>query len=177
MKYKSVSVTKKGGPEVLEIVESDLRVPSAREARIKILAAPVCLPDVEARYGRTPFQPKIPFVPGYAIVGCVDAIGEGVTQFAAGDRVAALTVYGGYAEYIFLREKRIIPVPPTLDPAQVAPLILNYIVAYQALYRSAKVKAGNKVLIIGASGGIGTGILQLGRLAGLTMYGLNETKK
>jgi len=177
MKYKSVIVTKRGGPEVLQVIESDLRVPSAGEARIKILATPVCLPDVEARYGRTPFQPKIPFVPGYATVGCVDAIGEGVTKFAVGDRVAALTVYGGYAEYIFLREKLLIPVPTALDPAEVAPLILNYIVAYQTLHRSAKVKAGDKVLIIGASGGIGTAYLQLGKLAGLTMYGLASKGK
>jgi NADPH:quinone reductase-like Zn-dependent oxidoreductase len=132
----------------------------------------VCLPDVEARYGRSPFRLKVPFVPGYAIIGVVNAIGEGVTNAAAGDRVAALTTLGGYAEYIFLAEEQLIPVPSTLDPAEAAPLILNYIVAYQTLYRSAKVKAGDKVLIIGASGGIGTAFLQLGKLANLNMYGM-----
>jgi NADPH:quinone reductase-like Zn-dependent oxidoreductase len=177
MKYKRVMVTKRGGPEVLQVVESDLRVPSAGEARIKILAAPVCLPDVEARYGRTPFAVKIPFVPGYAIIGVVDAIGEGVTNAVVGDRVAALTTYGGYAEYIFLGEEQLIPVPTTLDPADAAPLILNYIVAYQTLHRSAKVKAGDKVLIIGASGGIGTAFLQLGKLANLTIYGIASKSK
>jgi NADPH:quinone reductase-like Zn-dependent oxidoreductase len=145
--------------------------------RVKILAAPVCLPDIEVRYGRTPFTVKIPFVPGYAIVGVVDAIGEGVTEAAVGDRVAALTTYGGYAEYIFLGEKRLIPVPATLDPAETAPLILNYIVAYQILHRSVKIKAGDKVLIIGASGGIGTAFLQLGQLANLSMYGLASKSK
>ena len=72
MKYKSVIVTKSGGPEVLQVIENDLRLPAVGEARVKILAAPVCLPDVEARYGRSPFKPKIPFVPGYAIIGVVD---------------------------------------------------------------------------------------------------------
>lgn len=177
MKYRSVIVTKRGDPEVLQVVENDLRWPSAGEARIKILAAPVCLPDVEARYGRSPFKPQIPFVPGYAIIGVVDAIGEGVTGVAVGDHVAALTVCGGYAEYIFLREERLIPVPTTLDPAEAAPLILNYIVAYQTLHRTAKVKAGDKVLIIGASGGIGTAFLQLGELAYLTMYGIASKSK
>lgn len=172
MNYKSVVVTRKGGPEALQVIENDLRVPSAREARIKILAAPVCLPDVEARYGRTPFAVKIPFVPGYAIIGVVDAIGKGITNAAVGDRVAALTTLGGYAEYIYLGEKQLIPVPTTLDPAEAAPLILNYIVAYQTLHRSAKVKAGDKALIIGASGGIGTAFLQLGKLANLTMYAI-----
>jgi NADPH:quinone reductase-like Zn-dependent oxidoreductase len=184
MKYKSVIVTKRGGPEVFQVIEDDLRLPAAGEARVKILAAPVCLPDVEARYGRSPFKPKIPFVPGYAIIGVVDAVGrqrrpsgEGVTKAAVGDRVAALTVYGGYAEYIFLDEEQLIPVPTTLDPAEAAPLILNYIVAYQTLHRSAKVKAGDKVLIIGASGGIGTAYLQLGQLANLTMYGIASKSK
>ena len=177
MKYKSVIATRTGGPEVLQVIENDLRLPSAGEARIKIMAAPVCLPDVEARYGRSPFKPKIPFVPGYAIIGVVDAIGEGVTKAALGDRVASLTIYGGYAEYIYLDEEQLIPVPITLDPAEAAPLILNYIVAYQTLHRSAKVKAGDKVLIIGASGGIGTAFLQLGKLANLTMYGLASKSK
>jgi NADPH:quinone reductase-like Zn-dependent oxidoreductase len=184
MKYKSVIVTKRGGPEVLQVVENDLRLPSVGEARIKILATPVCLPDIEARYGRSSFKPKIPFVPGYAIIGVVDAVGrqrrpsgKGVTKAAVRDRVAALTAYGGYSEYIFLREEQLIPVPTTLDPAEAAPLILNYIVAYQTLHRSAKVKAGDKVLIVGASGGIGTAFLQLGQLAKLTMYGIASKNK
>jgi NADPH:quinone reductase-like Zn-dependent oxidoreductase len=116
-------------------------------------------------------------VPGYAIIGVVDAIGEGITNAQVGDRVAALTTLGGYAEYIFLGEKQLIPVPVTVDPAEAAPLILNYIVAYQTLHRSAKVKAGDKVLIIGASGGIGTAFLQLGKLANLTLYGIASKNK
>jgi NADPH:quinone reductase-like Zn-dependent oxidoreductase len=184
MKYKSVVVTKRGGPEVLQVMENDLRPPSAGEARIKILATPVCGPDVQARYGHTPIAPKIPFVPGYAIIGVVDAAGrpkqppgDGGTIAAVGDRVAALTISGGYAEYIYLDQEHLIPVPDTLDPAEAATLILNYIVAYQTLHRSARVKAGDKVLIIGASGGVGTALLQLGRLADLTMYGIASKSK
>jgi len=177
MKYKSVIVTERGGPGALQVVENDLRAPSGSQVRIKNLAVPVCLPDVEARYGRSPFSLKTPFVPGYAVVGVVDQVGEGVTGVAIGDRVGALTTIGGYAEYIFLGEKQLIPVPAALDPVEVAPLILNYIVAYQTLHRSAKVKAGDKVLIIGASGGIGTAFLQLGKLADLTLYGIASKSK
>jgi NADPH:quinone reductase-like Zn-dependent oxidoreductase len=184
VKYKSVIVTKRGGPEGLQVIENDLRPPSAGEARIKILATPVCGPDISSRYGHTPFAPRVPFVPGYAIIGVVDAVsrpkrppGEGVTNTAVGDRVAALTVYGGYAEYIFLGERQLIPVPTTLDPAEAVTLILNYIVAYQTLHRSARVKAGDKVLIIGASGGIGSAFLQLGKLADLRMYGIASKSK
>jgi NADPH:quinone reductase-like Zn-dependent oxidoreductase len=177
MKYKSVIVTRRGGPEVLKTIENDLRAPSAGEARIRILAAPVCGPDITARYGHTPFAPKTPFVPGYAIIGIVDALGDGVTNATVGDRVAALTVYGGYAEYIFLGKEHLVPVPTDLDPAEAVTLILNYVLAYQTLHRSAKVRAGDKVLIIGASGGIGTAYLQLGKLADLQMYGTASASK
>ena len=177
MRYKSVIVTKRGGPKVLQVIENDLRAPSAGETRVKILATSVCLPDVQARYGQTPIAPKVPFVPGYAIVGVVDAVGKGVASAAVGDRVAALTVFGGYAEYIYLGEDHLIPVPDGLDPAEAVTLILNYIVAYQTLHRSAKVKAGDKVLIIGASGGVGTACLQLGKLADLRMYGIASKSK
>ena len=182
MKYKSVVVTRNGGPEVLQVVENDLRPPSAGEARIRVLAAAVCRPDITARTGQalysgTPLGQKIPFVPGYAIIGVVDAVGEGVTGVAVGDRVGALTVVGGYTEYLYWKSDRLIPVPSTLNPAEAVTLILNYIVAYQALHRSAKIRTGEKVLIIGASGGIGTALLQLGKLADLKMYGLASKGK
>jgi NADPH:quinone reductase-like Zn-dependent oxidoreductase len=177
MTYKCVVATRRGGPEVLQVVEHDLRAPAAGKVRVRVLAAAVSLPDVEARYGRSPFPPRMPFTPGYAVAGEVDAVGPGVTQARPGDRVAALTVYGGYSEAVYLGPKKLIPVPPALDPAQVAPLVLNYIVAYQSLHRSAKVKPGDRVLIIGASGGIGTAFLQLGRVAGLRMYGLATRSK
>jgi NADPH:quinone reductase-like Zn-dependent oxidoreductase len=119
----------------------------------------------------------VPFVPGYAIVGVVDAAGAGVTQAAQGTEVAAYLIVGGYAEYVYLPENQIIPVPPSLNPAEAVTLVLNYVTVYQALNRSAKVKAGDKVLIIGASGGIGTAFLQLGRLAGLRMYGIASKSK
>lgn len=168
MKYRRIVVAKRGPPENLQIVECDLREPSAKEVRVKVLAACVCLPDVQARYGLSPFAPRTPFVPGYAIVGIVDAIGPGVTQAAPGASVAAYLIVGGY---------RLIPVPPSVNPAEAVTLLLNYVTAYQILHRSAKVKAGNKVLIIGASGGGGTAFLQLGKLAGLKMYGIASKSK
>lgn len=177
MKYKRIVVTKRGPPENLQITECDLRNPSAKEVRVKVLAACVCLPDVQNRYGLSPFAPKVPFVPGYAIVGLVDAAGPDVTQAAPGATVAAYLIVGGYAEYVYLREKQIIPVPQSVNAAEAVTLVLNYLTAYQALHRSARVKAGDKVLIIGASGGIGTAFLQLGRLANLTMYGTASKNK
>jgi len=177
MKYKRIVVTKRGPPENLQITECDLRDPSAKQVRVKVLACCVCLPDVQARYGLSPFAPKLPFVPGYAIIGVVDAVGSSVTQAAPGSKVAAYLITGGYAEYIYLRENQLIPVPPSLNPAEAVPLLLNYVTAYQTLHRSAKVKAGDKVLFIGASGGCGTAFLDLGKLANLTMYGIASKSK
>lgn len=177
MKYKSVIVAKRGGPEVLQVVENELRPPAAHEARIKVLAVGVGRTDINYRYGLSPFAPKIPFVPGYEIMGVVDAVGVGVKNVAAGDRVAALTGYGGYAEIIYLDQEHLVKVPPALDPADVVTLVLNYVTAYQMLHRVAKVKSGDKVLVNGASGGVGTALLELGKLAGLKMYGTASKSK
>ena len=176
-KYKSVIVTKRGGPEVLQVTNNELRDPIAGEVRIKILAAPVCAPDITSRYGLSPFVPKPPFTPGYAVIGIVDAVGIDVPDAAVGDRVAALTGYGAYSEYLYWPATHLIRVPRTVDPAEAATIILNYIVAYHVMHYSAKVASGDRVLIIGASGGIGTALLQLGKLADLSMYGLASTRK
>ena len=177
MHYKSVVITRRGGPEVLQIVENDLRLPAAGEARIKVLAVGVCQDDVAARVGNRPFLTKPPFVPGYTMLGDVEAAGDGVTQVTAGDRVAALTTTGSYAEFIYLPEAKLVHVPAGLDPAEAVTLILNYLVAYQVLHRTVQVKPGEKALIIGASGGVGTAFLQLGKLAGLKLYGLASPSK
>ncbi len=170
-KYRSVVLTRKGPPEVLQVVENDLRDPGPGEARVKIQATGVGRTDVVMRYGYYPYAPKIPFVPGYEVVGLVDAVGANVSRVAAGDRVAALTVYGGYAEYVYRSADELVHVPAALDSAEAVTLILNYVTAYQMLHRSAKVQAGHKALMTGASGGVGTALLQLGHLAGLKMYG------
>jgi NADPH:quinone reductase-like Zn-dependent oxidoreductase len=182
MKYRSLIVRRFGGPEVLEVGENELRLPKKGEARIRVLAASVSRPDVtvrrgEALYSGTFLGQKLPFTPGYAVIGEVDAVGAGVTRVQPGDRVGALTVTGGYTEVLYWRADRLIPVPVALDPAQAVPLILNYIVAYQTMHRKARVKAGDKALIIGASGGIGTALLQLGQLAGLKLYAIASQAK
>jgi NADPH:quinone reductase-like Zn-dependent oxidoreductase len=177
MKYKSVVATKRGGPEVLQVVENDLRDPAAGEVRVKVLASGVGRTDLNYMHGYSPFSPKVPFVPGYEMMGTVDAVGEGVTRIAVGNRVAALTGHGGYTEMIYLGQEHLVPVPPSLDPAEVVTLVLNYVSAWQMLHRVAKVKTGDKVLLIGASGGVGTALLQLGRLADLKMYGTASPNK
>ncbi len=177
MSYKSISVTARGGPEVLKIVDNELRPPIAGEARVKIMASPVVQDDVAVRVGNRPWLAEPPYTPGYSILGIVDEIGPGVTRVARGETVVALTQVGGHAEYIYLDAESLVHVPSTLDPAEAVTLVLNYLVAYQTLHRVAQVKPGDKILIIGASGGCGTAYLQLGKLADLKMYGLASASK
>ncbi|MBU2864691.1 medium chain dehydrogenase/reductase family protein [Reinekea forsetii] len=175
--YKSVVISEKGPPNVLKQIENELREPLENEVRIKIICTGVGFTDVLMRYGHYIFSPKIPFVPGYEIVGIVDKLGEGVTSLSQGQLVAALTVHGGYAEYIYLPSEELVSVPENLDPKEALSLILNYVTAYQMLFRVAKIKPGQTILITGASGGVGNAILQLGKNAGLKMYGTASKKK
>ena len=139
--------------------------------RVKVLAAGVSLPDIMAREGIHPETPHVPFTPGWDLVGVVDRLGSGVSGIELGQLVAAMPISGGYAEFVCLPQRELVPVPSGLDPAEAVSLVLNYITAYQMLHRSAKVKPGQRALIHGAAGGVGTALLQLGRLAGLEMYG------
>lgn len=177
MKYKSVVLTKRGGPEVLQIREQTLRPLKEKEVLLKVLACGVGRTDVTMRYKYYPFAPKIPFVPGYEVVGTVSAIGDKVNRINLKDTVAALTVYGGYSEYIILDEDDLVTVPQGIAPDVVASTILNYSTAYQILKRILKVKKDKSVLITGASGGMGTALIDLCKLVGMKIYGLSSTKK
>ena len=171
MKHNLIVVSHYGGPEELRVVEEDCPEPKQGEVRVKVLAAGVSLPDVMMREGIHPETPRLPFTPGWDLVGVVDRLGPGVSGSEPGQLVAALPIHGAYAEFICLQQRELVPVPPGLDAAKSVSLILNYITAYQMLHRSAKVRSGQRVLIHGAAGGVGTALLQLGGLAGLEMYG------
>ena len=171
MKSTRIIVTQYGGPDALRVVEEECPAPKSGEVRVRVRAAGVSLPDLMMREGIHPETPRVPFTPGWDLVGVVDRLGDEVSGLAPGQVVAALPISGAYAEFVCLPQRELIPVPPGLDPAEAVSLILNYVTAYQMLHRSAAVKRGQRVLIHGASGGVGTALLQLGRLAGLGMYG------
>jgi len=176
VKHTRVIVTHYGGPDALQVVEEQCPEPKAEEVRVRVLAAGVSLPDVLAREGVHPETPSVPYTPGWDLVGLVDQIGAGVSGFELGQAVAAMPISGCYAQYVCLPQRKFIPAPAGLDPAETVAVILNYITAYQMLHRSAKAKPGQRVLIHGASGGVGTALLQLGGLAGVEMYGTCSAK-
>lgn len=171
MRHTRIVVTHYGGPDALRVVEEECPEPGAGEVRVKVLAAGVALPDIMAREGIHPETPPVPFTPGWDLVGAVDRLGAGISGIDPGQIVAAMPISGAYAEFVCLRQRELVPVPFGLDAAEAVSLVLNYITAYQMLHYSAKVKRGQRVLIHGAAGGVGTALLQLGRLAGLEMYG------
>jgi len=181
-KYSRVVISRFGGPEVLEVVDDELREARQGEVRVKVLAAGVSWVERMMRHGSYPGQPKPPFTPGYDMVGVVDQRGPGTSRVAEGQRVAALLVHGGYAEYVFLPEDELVPVPAGVDPAEAVCLVLNYVTAWQMLHRVAALQSGQSALVHSAAGGVGTAFLELARLirdgeTGVTVYGTASAAK
>lgn len=171
MRHTRIIVDHYGGPNVIQVKEEECPEPNDGEVRVRVLAAGVGMPDVMAREGIHPETPQVPYTPGWDLVGVVDRLGNGVCSVEAGQKVVAMPIHGAYAEYVCLPEDELVLLPSGLDPAEAVSMVLNYITAYQMLHRSAHVKSGQLALIHGASGGVGTALLQLGRLAELEMYG------
>src|SRR5215471_20237127 len=175
--YRAVMLTKKGGPEVLQIVELPIEPPGPGQLRVRVRAAGVSSTDLTMLAGNDRYAPKIPFVVGYEVAGVVEAIGAGVTGFAVGERVAALTVYGAFAELLVREAEHFLPIPDGVSDRDAAAVILNYMTAWQMIHRVAKVRPGQTALVTGAAGGVGTAALQLLRLAGLKTYGAASAPK
>jgi len=176
VRHKRIIVTHYGGPDALQVLEEECPEPKAGEVRVRVHAAGVSMPDIMAREGIHPETPRVPYTPGWDLVGEVERLGPGVTGVEPGQVVAAMPIHGAYAELVCLPQSELVPVPFGLDPAEAVSVILNYVTAYQMLHRSARVRAGERVLFHGASGGVGTALLQLGRLAELEMYGTCSTR-
>lgn len=168
----SVVIARHGGPEVLEVVEEHPPAPQAGQIRLKTLASGVSAHDVMLRTAGFPGFPKPPFTPGVDVVGVVDAVGDGVTTVEMGQTIAALLpAEGGYAESVSLPAEDAVPVPDGVDPASAVCVVANYTTAYAMLHRGAKIESRERILVHGAAGGVGSALLDLGRLAGLEMYG------
>ncbi|WP_448191328.1 medium chain dehydrogenase/reductase family protein [Azospirillum sp. sgz301742] len=167
-----VQIRRFGGPDELEVVDAPLPTASRGEVRVRVLASGVEYTDVVIRRHLYPWvRRRPPFVLGYDVVGEIDQLGDGVSGFQLGDRVADLTVLGSNAAFRTLRADRLTRVPAGLDAAEAATLILSWTTAYQLLRRVARVQRGQRVLVHGAAGGVGLAQLALGRLAGLELWG------
>lgn len=173
MTWQHVRIARFGGPEVLELVEQPVSPdPGAGEVRIKILAAGTGFTDSFIRRGRYPdFKGPLPFTPGYELVGVVEKTGLGVTAPHEGQMVADLCVVGGYAQYAIRPAGFLVPVPDGVDPAEAVCIPLAYLTAFQMLSRYRRLSAGATILVIGASGTVGTALLDLARHLGFKAIG------
>ena len=165
MAWQSIRIARFGGPEVLDLAEDQaIPVPGSGEVRIKVLAAGTGFTDAFIRRGRYPdFKGPLPFTPGYDLVGVVGATGPGVPASLSGQLVADLCVVGGYAQYAIRPARFLVPVPGGLDPAEAVCIPLAYLTAYQMLTRYRRLSRGATILVIGASGTVGTALLDLAR--------------
>jgi NADPH:quinone reductase-like Zn-dependent oxidoreductase len=177
--YKRLEITEFGGPEVLRIVEeSNLPEPASNEVRVKVRVTGASFTDIMIREGKYPeVKQKPPFAIGYDMVGIVDKTGEGVAQFHPGQMVADLMVIGACSEYVCVPAERLTRVPDGLDAAEAVSIVLSYVTAYQMLNRIAGVRPGQRILVHGAGGAVGTAMIQLGRLKNVEVYGTASKAK
>lgn len=152
--------------------EPTIPEPGPGEVRIKVLAAGTGFTDTMIRRGRYPdFKGPLPFTPGYEIVGVVEKVGAGVADPLEGEMVADLCVVGGYAQYAIRPSRWLVPVPDGIDPSAAVCIPLAYLTAFQMLTRCRKLPSGATILAIGASGTVGTALLDLARHLGLKAIG------
>jgi NADPH2:quinone reductase len=175
---KAIVVHEFGGPEVLRLEEVPTPRPTAGQVLVRIRAAGVNPYDTYMRNGTYAIKPPLPYTPGSDAAGDVEAIGGGVSKVGRGDRVyTAKTVTGAYAEYALTLETQVHPLPAKMTYAQGAGVWVPYGTAYHALYQRARARAGETLLIHGASGGVGIAAVQIGRAMGLTILGTAGSKK
>ena len=173
IRNRVVQVRHFGDADGLQVVDADMPTAGRGEVRVRVLASSLNYTDVLIRrhlYPQTARR-RLPFVIGYDVVGEIDQVGDDVRDFKVGDRVADMTVIGSNATYRTLRADHLARVPPDVDPAEAATLILSWMTAYQLLHRAARVRPGQRALVHGAAGAVGQALLVLGKRAGLELWG------
>jgi NADPH:quinone reductase-like Zn-dependent oxidoreductase len=174
---KALVITKHGPPGVLRVEERPTPIPKPNEVRVRVRFAGLNFADVQARVGLYPDAPKPPFVAGYECSGEVDAVGSELTGWSAGDRVMAMTRFGGQAEQVCVHPSQLQKLPDTVSLEQAAALPVNFLTAHHLLHQVGRVRHGDRILIQQAAGGVGTAVIQLGKLAGLVMFGTASAPK
>jgi NADPH:quinone reductase-like Zn-dependent oxidoreductase len=174
---RQVWITRRGGPNVLRVKEAADPAPGPGQVRVRVAAAGVNFADILARMGLYPDAPKLPCVIGYEVAGTVDAIGAGVKSVKAGDRVLALTRFGGYSDVIVAPELQVVPIPAALTWEKAAAVPVNYVTAWIMLVKLGNLGKGERVLIHAAAGGVGQAALQLCRWRGAEVFGTASAGK
>ena len=164
-----------GPPESLVFEDVPAPVPGPGEAVITVKAASVNFPDVLIIENKYQLKPPLPFSPGSELAGFVKAVGDGVTAFAPGDRVMAITGYGAFAEEVKTETRRMIAIPPGMDFATAAAFGLTYATSEHALVDRGALKAGETMLVLGAAGGVGLAAIEIGKILGARVIACAST--
>jgi NADPH:quinone reductase-like Zn-dependent oxidoreductase len=174
---RAIVLTRHGGPEVLQLQERPDPQPAPGEVLIRSRASGINFADLMARAGVYPDAPPPPTVVGYEVAGEVVALGEGVTNFAVGDRVLAFTMFGGYAELVAVPALGAVKMPEGMSFEVGAAIPVNYATAYHMLHYVGSLKAGERVLVQSAAGGVGTAAIDLIFAAGAEPIGVASRSK
>lgn len=175
---KAIRVHQFGGPEQLKLDEIPTPVPSEGQVLVRVRAAGVNPYDTYMRAGTYAIKPPLPYTPGSDAAGLVDALGPGVTKVKSGDRVyTAQNLTGAYAEYTLALQDQVQRLPENISFEQGAAIWVPYGTAYHALHHFASARAGETLLVHGASGGVGTAAVQISRAIGLRVFGTAGTDK
>ncbi|MDQ1656158.1 MAG: hypothetical protein QOD41_1241 [Cryptosporangiaceae bacterium] len=173
--HREIVIEKFGPPSNLVIRPAEPRSPAVGEVRIDVAYSGVNFSDVAMRLGLYPDAPRRPFVPGYEISGTIAEVGPDVTAVAVGDQVMAGTYFGGYASTVTVPANQVFRIPAGMDLAAGAALPVAFFTARLAIGEMARVRAGDRVLIECATGGVGTITAQLAQHAGAHVTGLTTT--
>ena len=160
---RAVWITRHAGPEALEVREAADPEPGPGQVRVRVSAAGLNFADVMAAQGLYPDAPKPPCVVGYEVAGVIDALGEGTQGHAPGQRVLAMTHFGGHADVVCVPAEHVLGIPDAMSFEEAAAVPVNYLTAYRMLFRVAGVRPGERVLVHMAAGGVGMAVLQLCR--------------
>ncbi|MDA9646018.1 NADPH:quinone oxidoreductase family protein [Candidatus Actinomarina] len=165
---KSVICTELGNPELLQIKDKEKPTPLKDEVLVKVEAAGVNYPDALLVQGKYQVVVNPPFTPGNEICGYIEEVGSNV-DFKKGMKVIGLPEIGGFSEYVCLNKNLVIPISDNISSIAGASLPINYGTTYYALKRRANASKGESLLVLGASGGVGTASIQLGKILGLNI--------
>jgi NADPH:quinone reductase-like Zn-dependent oxidoreductase len=160
----------------LQVRTRELPAPAEGQVVLRMDATGVSFAEQQMRLGKYYDQPAFPFVPGYDVVGRVTATGPGVDPAMVGRQFAAVTKIGSWATHQLIDVADLVPVPDGVDAADAETVVVNGITAWQLLHRSARVRSGGTIVVLGANGGVGTTLVQLARHAGIRVIGTASTR-
>lgn len=174
---QQIWIPKIGDADVLEMREAPEPVPSDDEVRVSVVASGVNFADLMARMGIYPDAPPLPTVVGYEVSGHIDAVGANVTDWAVGDRVVAMTRFGGYSSSVVVHPSQLALVPPQLNLIDAASIPVTGLTSWMMLEVMGRVREGDRVLVHSAGGGVGLMALDLLKWRGAHAVGTASAGK